>query len=65
VVEHAGLSLYLVSDLVGYGYLTYNTLLVGWMGYVKDDFFLYEAGASICRFCDLVSLHVTDFFLEK
>jgi hypothetical protein len=39
VVEHAGLSLYVVDHLAGFGQLTYNTLLVGWVGYVKDEFF--------------------------
>jgi hypothetical protein len=37
VVEHAGLSLYSVDQLAVFGQLTYNTVLVGWMGY--DDFF--------------------------
>jgi hypothetical protein len=39
VVEHAALSLYLVDHLAIFGQLTYNTVLVGWMGYVKDEFF--------------------------
>lgn len=39
LVEHAWLSLYFVNDLAGCKQLTYNTLLVGWVGYVKDEFF--------------------------
>lgn len=39
VVEHAGLSLYSVDHLAIFGQLTYNNVLVGWMGYVKDEFF--------------------------
>jgi hypothetical protein len=39
VVEHAGLSLYSVDHLAIFGQLTNNTVLVGWMGYVKDEFF--------------------------
>jgi hypothetical protein len=39
VVEHAGLSLYWVDHLAGFGHLTYSTVLVGWMDYVKDEFF--------------------------
>jgi len=35
MVEHAGLSLYLVDHLAGFGQLTYNTVLVFWMGYVN------------------------------
>lgn len=40
MVEHAGLSLYLVDLLASFGQLTYNTVVVGWMGYVKDEFYM-------------------------
>jgi hypothetical protein len=39
VVEHAALNLYLVDHFAVFGQLTYNTVLVGWMGYVKYEFF--------------------------